>query len=112
MRKFGCHNIVHCTANTMYACTSKLPYKCISMLSSLIYNTSFTTEMLIKDDASSYIQVLCTENNQAVRAKILYLDSISKNISVSKNYQEMALIFPRATPEGNLHDLGFVSNTL
>ena len=58
------------------------------MLSSLIPNPSFTTEMLIIDGASSDIHLK------------YFVQKITK--------QQMAM----AIPEGNLKDIGLVSNTL
>ena len=56
VKKLGC-DIAHCTpngyANTIYTWTQKLPFKCISMLSSFISNKCFTIKRLIIDGASS-----------------------------------------------------------
>ena len=73
------------------------------MLSSFISNTSFTTEMLIIDGASSYFVQKTTKLPEPLYQ--LSIESISAYIEVSKNYQQMALIFSMARPGGNLNDL-------
>jgi hypothetical protein len=40
--KFGCGNAAYPKYTTMYTCTSKLPFKCIRMPTSFIYNTSLS----------------------------------------------------------------------